>query len=120
MDVGVAVTCNFHEGVDVFEGVPVVELCVICVEVVVDIVLVDISQRCSEQCEEDRPEYRSLWNSTGESGKLGLNAIHQDSLKTVSEVGSKPRKCRVVNSKGVLKTGKKDGVRVSYGVNCGG
>ena len=79
LNVDIAVRCGFHKRREVFGNatVKVLQLSVVNIEVVNDVVLVDdVSQSCSRECEKNKPKKRSLWNSTGTFDWLGLRVLH--------------------------------------------
>jgi hypothetical protein len=107
----VAVGSASQEWLYVVGFVVVLKLCVVSVEVVVDVMgLDDVGQGRGVECEKNRTQYGPLRNSTGQPDWVGCDAVDDDGLASVGEVGKEPGVCRVSDAKGVLKALEEDGV----------
>jgi hypothetical protein len=79
--------------------------------VVFDVVgLNDVGQRRGVKSKEDWAQHRPLWDPTGEADWVRGNAVDDDCLSSVREIGEKPGKSRVGDAKSVLEAVEQDRV----------
>jgi hypothetical protein len=77
----------------------------------VDVVrLNNVRQWRGVECKENRTQDRPLRDAAGESDWVGGDAVDDDGLLSVGEIGKKPGVSSVCNAKGVLKAVEEDGV----------
>ena len=87
----VTVGCPGEKGLYVVWFVIVVHLCVVSVEVVVDVVVAyDMREWRSVQSEEDGPKDGSLGDATRKMNRIRLMVFNKDRLETVGEVRGEP------------------------------